>query len=65
MMIDNPVIDETVDADELMRYLKISKPTLDRWVKNGVICKPITPPKHNRVWNLKEVINSLKNTASS
>jgi hypothetical protein len=29
-MIENPVIDEAVDADELMRYLKISKPTLDR-----------------------------------
>ena len=29
-MIENPVIDETADADELMRYLKISKPTLDR-----------------------------------
>ena len=36
-MIENPVIDETVDADELMRYLKISKPTLDRWIKTRIV----------------------------
>lgn len=47
-----------VNSKELRDILKISKATLNRRVKDGII-KPITPPKQNRLFILEHVIANL------
>jgi len=56
-VIDN---DELMDLDDMSRYMKVSKRTIHKWIKSGIIPNPDMSVSRTKRWFKSTIIKMMK-----